>query len=382
MVSPLSSIAANLKPQNQAMAFGDILRNQSLANAQLKTQDLNQQNIQQQMNMREQAAGAQQEQLQGEKALAAARYLNGLGKQLLSTDESQWNQILQPNLPQLQQLGYKPEMLQGMTREQVMSVVQQTEPLIGMQTGASRVQSSETLPGGVVIKTMSNGNIVVEDAQGNVLQGKAAQDAIEKAEERGIELQGGRAGARTRSTLEERSKLEPEVAEKIEIAKQRAKNLVATEKEERSNTRARAVYESGLSSLVNAFDQATTGPMLGLLPAVGSDGRVLEGAIRVMSPILKDVFRSAGEGTFSEGDRIQLEQMLPDRSDRQESAMKKLQQVDTVVQLKLGGDPRSVEEIMSAAQTGQPQQGEAPTPQPQAQSTLSDEQLFKKYGIN
>jgi hypothetical protein len=129
MVSPLQSVAAGIKAPNTAMGIGNILRQQAVADSSLKTQDLQRQNIQQQMGMRERAG----QQASKQDALANAQYINRLGKQLLSVPESQWGQILEPNLPQLQQIGYTPEILQGMTREQVAGVVQQTDAMFAQQ---------------------------------------------------------------------------------------------------------------------------------------------------------------------------------------------------------------------------------------------------------
>jgi len=128
MVSPLQSIVAGLRPaQDPLMQVGDILARGRRVNSNLQSQELQRQNLQQQMSQR-------QQEMTSEQSLGAARYLNSLGKQLLSVDESQWPQILGPNLPQLQQLGYTPEILQGMTREQIQGVVAQTEPLMPSQT--------------------------------------------------------------------------------------------------------------------------------------------------------------------------------------------------------------------------------------------------------
>ncbi len=122
MVSPLQSLVANAR-QDKGRDMGDLLRQQALTNSSLESQDLQRQNLRQQMNQRSQSMDAQQ-------SLGAARYLNSLGKQLLATPEQQWGAVLEPNLPQLQQLGYTPEILQGMTREQVAGVVEQTNPLM------------------------------------------------------------------------------------------------------------------------------------------------------------------------------------------------------------------------------------------------------------
>ncbi len=73
----------------------------------------------------------------------------------------------------------------------------------GEQAAADQVQSSKILPGGVVAKVMKSGPVVIEDAEGNVVTGQARSDIIRNAEQRGVELQAGRAEARTEATKSE-----------------------------------------------------------------------------------------------------------------------------------------------------------------------------------
>lgn len=61
---------------------------------------------------------------------------------------------------------------------------------------AAEVQSSKILDSGVVVTVMKDGTSNVLDGAGNELTGDARTDAIREAEERGIELQGDRSGAR------------------------------------------------------------------------------------------------------------------------------------------------------------------------------------------
>ena len=61
---------------------------------------------------------------------------------------------------------------------------------------AAEVQSSKILDGGVVVTVMKDGKTKVIDASGKDLEGDARAAAIEKAEERGSELQGNRSQQR------------------------------------------------------------------------------------------------------------------------------------------------------------------------------------------
>ena len=66
---------------------------------------------------------------------------------------------------------------------------------------AAEVQASSILDGGVVVTVMKDGTTKVIDADGKALEGDARKEAITKAEDRGIEIQSGRAGGRRAATV-------------------------------------------------------------------------------------------------------------------------------------------------------------------------------------
>lgn len=66
---------------------------------------------------------------------------------------------------------------------------------------AAEVQASSILDGGVVVTVMKDGTTKVLNAAGVELEGDARAEAIREAEERGIEIQAGRAGGRRAATV-------------------------------------------------------------------------------------------------------------------------------------------------------------------------------------
>ena len=66
---------------------------------------------------------------------------------------------------------------------------------------AAEVQASSILDGGVVVTVMKDGTTKVLNAAGVELEGNARAEAIREAEERGIEIQAGRAGGRRAATV-------------------------------------------------------------------------------------------------------------------------------------------------------------------------------------
>jgi hypothetical protein len=55
-----------------------------------------------------------------------------------------------------------------------------------------------------------------------------------------------------------------------------------------------------------------------------------------MAPILKQIFRTAGEGTFTDADQKLLLAMVPTRTDTPTARKAKLANIDTIVRAKLG----------------------------------------------
>jgi len=71
----------------------------------------------------------------------------------------------------------------------------------GTDEDAAEVQASSILDGGVVVTVMKDGTTKVLDATGKELEGEDRAEAIRVAEERGIEIQSGRAGGRRAATV-------------------------------------------------------------------------------------------------------------------------------------------------------------------------------------
>jgi len=150
-------------------------------------------------------------------------------------------------------------------------------------------------------------------------------------------IKGASAGASERAKLGAQASIKPQVDAAIEFAKQNAKNAANALKTEKSDKKALNVYEAAMSGLTESFEDANTGAIIGLLPAIANDDRVLDAAIAILSPVLKNVVREAGEGTFTEGDQRQITELMPTRRDNKEVAKKKIELLDAFVRSKLSG---------------------------------------------
>lgn len=128
----------------------------------------------------------------------------------------------------------------------------------------------------------------------------------------------------------------------IESAKIDAKTASEREAKAKQNAIALSVYNSGIGNLQRSLEGTVTGPIVGSFPAMTSSAQVAEGAVAAMAPILKEIFRVSGEGTFTDRDQELLLGMIPTRTTLPDARTAQLQAIDAIVRAKLG--------------TGQPQQ--------------------------
>jgi hypothetical protein len=66
-----------------------------------------------------------------------------------------------------------------------------------------------------------------------------------------------------------------------------------------------------------------------------------------MAPVLKQIFRVAGEGTFTDKDQALLLEMVPTRKDSPEARAIKTQNIDNIIRAKLGMDTGSGSKTVS-----------------------------------
>jgi hypothetical protein len=96
------------------------------------------------------------------------------------------------------------------------------------------------------------------------------------------------------------------------------------------------VFQTGMKALEEAMSATNTGPLACRLPALTAGQQIAEGAEATMAPVLKQLFRDAGEGTFTDADQAMLMKMVPTRTDHPEARRAKIQMIDEIVRAKLG----------------------------------------------
>ncbi|MFM7012460.1 MAG: hypothetical protein ACKO0Z_24555 [Betaproteobacteria bacterium] len=114
-------------------------------------------------------------------------------------------------------------------------------------------------------------------------------------------------------------------------------------------------YVAARDGLVSSLNSTVTGPFLGRggdTTAITEDQQTAEGAIAAMAPVLKQIFRIAGEGTFTDKDQELLLRMVPTRKDKAGARVRKLKNIDRIIKSKLGLDAAGASGSWTSGATG------------------------------
>lgn len=115
------------------------------------------------------------------------------------------------------------------------------------------------------------------------------------------------------------------------------------DKRKRDITAAMDVYEKAKQGLLSGLQETVTGPLIGKFPAITSKQQTAQGGVAAMAPVLKQLFRAAGEGVFTDRDQQLLIEMIPTRETNPEARRAMIENIDAIVRAKLG---------LSAAKSG------------------------------
>jgi len=142
------------------------------------------------------------------------------------------------------------------------------------------------------------------------------------------------------------AEIEVKKAREIELAKSEVGTAADRAAMAAKNAKALAVYKAGMAGLADGLDATETGYFVGRIPAFTAGQQKAEGAISAMAPVMKQMFRDAGEGIFTDRDQQLLLDMLPSRTDLKEARDWKLANINRIVEAKLSNPSLSVEELM------------------------------------
>jgi hypothetical protein len=111
------------------------------------------------------------------------------------------------------------------------------------------------------------------------------------------------------------------------------------------------MYSTAREGVMGGLSNTSTGPIAGRIPAVTANQQIAEGGVAAMAPVLKQLFRVAGEGVFTDRDQALLLDMVPKRTDRPDAREAKMANIDAIVRAKLGLPP---EQAMPSAAPADP----------------------------
>lgn len=214
-------------------------------------------------------------------------------------------------------------------------------------TGGLTTASSK-IPGGKLVSALGE----TGDEQSNR---KVMETAGQEAAKLGVQLKispeiaGAIATEKTIAEIKTKTALEPSLNTAIDTAKNAAKTIAKASADKKSNAIAWDVYNTGITTLQESLKNTVTGPLTGFIPAITESQQIADGAIALMAPLLKNVFRKAGEGTFTKDDQEILMAMLPTRRDKPAARIAKIKAVNSVVRATLGQPPDTGEPITGQA---------------------------------
>ena len=117
---------------------------------------------------------------------------------------------------------------------------------------------------------------------------------------------------------------------------QRREAAAVRASQQEKNTKSMAAYFAGSAALINALSNTPGGPVVGNVPAMTKNMQIADNAFAAMAPILKELFRVAGEGIFSDKDQATLMAMLPSRTALPGVAQEAFNNIDQIIAAKLG----------------------------------------------
>jgi hypothetical protein len=161
----------------------------------------------------------------------------------------------------------------------------------------------------------------------NIFEGRRAED-----------VKGAEVAASKRAELavdQERAGFDVEQAAAVKRAEATATRQAERGDEQVGKRQAFEVYQTAMAGLRKSLAGTTTGPIAGRLPALTAAQQTADGGVAAIAPVLKQLFRSAGEGVFTDKDQELLMRMIPTRTDHPAARQAKMDNIDAIVKAKL-----------------------------------------------
>lgn len=221
-----------------------------------------------------------------------------------------------------------------------------TNANIGSQQAQQQIPQQQNMEGDIALanQMIASG---IPDAQVDAFLAQRGQRAQQMAPQAGVPIVGRTKEAEAAAVERARSgaqleNLSTELEMKTDAALREAEEKARIERTSKKqgvqdeNNRTFNMYESAMSGVIEGLGGSNTGPLIGRLPAVTSNQQIAEGSVSAIAPVLKQLFRAAGEGTFTDRDQELLMAMIPTRTDTLAARNWKIRNIDAIVRQKLG----------------------------------------------
>lgn len=227
-----------------------------------------------------------------------------------------------------QELGLPQFTPDGETDETIRAKSMDWARAMGSDSG-QRVQSAQVLEDGTIAYLTSDGQLV--------RTGERARNPLQLTDVAGgkVTFDPRTGEVQPISTPEQETSAAADRAGAEAWAKAAASAGVDLQKEQVSRDATLGVWRVAREGLLRGLAGTSTGPVQGLLPAITARQQIADGAVAAVAPVLKQLFRSAGEGVFTDRDQQLLLDMIPKRGDHPETVASKMQMIDAIIEAKL-----------------------------------------------
>jgi len=259
MVSPLSPIMTQAQPDNTLQNL--LAGRQSYQQSQLAGQAIKQNEMDMQrapVVNAQQDAMTQQQISRGDYDQAVQRLsvINRLAKKARELPTDQRGGFVQSlNQDMLKSVGVDPAQISSvqLDDQSLDALIAQTGAALPQDASQNRVQSSQILENGTTIQLLANGSTRVTDPSGKELTGEARRNAIQEANQYGVDIQSQRAGGRTSATIGARVEGGGQAEFVENVGAGRGKNVASAE--DRA-TQSKEAAKSALPDVDRKADQA------------------------------------------------------------------------------------------------------------------------------
>ena len=166
-----------------------------------------------------------------------------------------------------------------------------------------------------------------------------------------LETEAKRKGDIEAAKLEAQKGRKADIAAEVKRAQEDVKTSIEKKAKAEDSARTYNVFNIALDNLTKSLGGTSfTGPIAGRIPAATTSAQIADASKAVMLPTLKEIFRSAGEGTFTDSDQRALEALLPRREQTKEAQIATIDAIDQIVRAKLGMEQPAAQQQAESAQ--------------------------------